>query len=136
MKVYKGDYNRSEFYSLMGKFFAERKYKTLMPYLVNRDEYEWHIKTDKSGEVLGFISFKESKDRVDIGYFFVDDVANKEKIQDEIIIPFYKDHLQKDIYIDVEKHFNIDVFLQLGFEIIKESTNYYYLVRRKSYEII
>lgn len=136
MKIYKGSYNKSEFYSLMGKFFAERKYKKLMPYLINEDEYEWNIKTDGSGEVVGFISFKENKNRVDIGYFFVDDVEDKEKIQDEIIIPFYNNHLQKDIYVDVEKHFDIDIYLQLGFELTKESTNYYYLVRRKAYEII
>lgn len=136
MKYFKCNYNRTEFYSIMGKYFAERNYRKLMPYLVNDDKTEWIIKTNKENEVLGFISFIERKDKITIGYLFVEEIENSKDIQDEIIMEFYNQHVSKEMYAEVEKHFDIDIYLDLGFEVIKESTNYYYLVRRKPYEII
>lgn len=136
MKIFKDNYDKGTFYSIMGKFFAEKTYRKLMPYLANDEKTEWIVKTDKNNNVLGFISFVEKKDKVNIGYFFVEDIKNKNKVQDEILEKFYKEHLDKDIYVEVEKHFNIEKYLELDFKIYKETTNYYYLERVKSYEII
>ena len=35
LKVFKDNYNRSEFYALAGKFFAESAYKKQLQYLSN-----------------------------------------------------------------------------------------------------
>ena len=58
-----GNYDKAEFYSKMGAFFAERKYRRDMPYLVNDDNMTWFIITD-NGEIVAFgaISFKSEKE--------------------------------------------------------------------------
>ena len=42
-KEYNEGYDRTEFYSIMGKFFAEKKYRDEMPYLINTEEKEWRL---------------------------------------------------------------------------------------------
>jgi len=43
IKIYEGNYDRAEFYSIMGKYFVEKKYKEEMPYLENKDEKVWFL---------------------------------------------------------------------------------------------
>lgn len=40
-REFKEDYDKAAFYSIMGEFFAEKKYRDEMPYLVNTEEKEW-----------------------------------------------------------------------------------------------
>ena len=42
-KEYNEGYDRTEFYSIMGKFFAEKKYRDEMPYLINTEEKECRL---------------------------------------------------------------------------------------------
>ena len=43
VKVFKDNYDRGEFYSIMGKYFAERIYRKLLPYLINEKEKVWYL---------------------------------------------------------------------------------------------
>lgn len=53
--VYEGEYDRSGFYSKMGKYFAEKEYQNELPYLHNEDEKIWFVAMEE-GEVAGFAS--------------------------------------------------------------------------------
>ena len=119
IREYKGFYNKSEFYSLMGHFFGDRKYKKLMPYLVNDDDTIWQLIIDECNKVIGFISYKESKTRVHIGYCYSEDEINYKKLLQ--LLP------NKNTVVELEKNFNKDVYEELGYKVYKESKNYYYL---------
>ncbi|MDR2175570.1 MAG: GNAT family N-acetyltransferase [Synergistaceae bacterium] len=50
-----------EFWALMGPFFAQRRYRREMPYLVDDDGYVWFLAVENEA-VLGFGSVHETKD--------------------------------------------------------------------------
>ncbi len=63
-------YDKREFYSMIGEFFAERRYRKEMPYLVNDDDKSWNIFFDGSS-VVGFYSYVENKGVTEISGFYV-----------------------------------------------------------------
>lgn len=102
----------------MGKFFAERKYRKLMPYLFNEDDMIWCLNIVNEA-VTGFISYKENGNKVNIGYCY----AGDEKLYKKLLakIP------NKNTYIELEKDFDKTVFENYGFNVYKESKNYWYM---------
>ena len=55
---YPEDISEGTFYKFMGKFFAERKYRREMPYLVNDSKYHWRLYFNKSNSALiGFYHY-------------------------------------------------------------------------------
>lgn len=57
VKEFVGNYDKDLFYSIMGKFFAERSYRKKLPYLINDKDKFWYIFFRK-GELIGFCSIK------------------------------------------------------------------------------
>ena len=53
VKEFVGNYDKDLFYSIMGKFFAERSYRKKLPYLINDKDKFWYIFFRK-GELIGF----------------------------------------------------------------------------------
>jgi GNAT superfamily N-acetyltransferase len=61
MKIVTYEDRSPEFWARMGPFFAQRRYRRAMPYLVDDDGYIWFLAVD--GEtVLGFGAVHETKD--------------------------------------------------------------------------
>ena len=118
IETFRGNYNKTIFYSLMGKFFAERKYRKLMPYLFNDEDLIWNISVNNE-EVEGFISYKEREDKVNIGYCYAEDKRLYKKLL--ISIPI------KNTFIELEKDFDKSIYEELGYEVYKESKNYWYM---------
>lgn len=134
LNQFKGDYNKSEFYTLMGKFFAERNYKRIMPYLVNDENSTWYVAVEK-GNVLGFINYVEKLGRVNIGYCFIDEMyKNRHLLEHNLLAIVNNECILKDMFVEVEKSWDKDGYLKLGFEIYKETTNYWYLVKKVKHE--
>lgn len=139
MVTFKGDYDKSKFYSLMGKFFAEKKYKKLMPYLYNSDDIVWTVETDKNNknEVVGFIGYIEKENKINIVYCFVEDsFENKTKLENKLLNKVINKFNEFNIFIELEKNFNLETYLNKKFVVYKESTNYWYLERLKDNENI
>lgn len=118
IKKFKDNYDKCKFYSLMGKFFAERKYRKLMPYLFNNENLIWNISVNDK-EVEGFISYKEGKDKVNIGYCYAEDKRLYKKLLASIP--------SKNAFIELEKDFDKSIYEELGYEVYKESKNYWYM---------
>lgn len=118
IKVFKDKYDKNEFYMLMGKFFAERKYRKIMPYLFNDEDLIWNIVIN-DGTVEGFISYKERDHKVNIGYCY----AENKKLYKKLLtsIP------NKSTFIELEKDFDKSIYEELGYKIYKESKNYWYM---------
>lgn len=70
--VYRGDYDKSEFYSVMGKYFAEKRYRDELPYIINSDDMTWYL-FFREEPLAGFASVKESKHNVSFGNMFVEE---------------------------------------------------------------
>ena len=127
IKEYKGDYNKSEFYSLMGKFFAEPLYKKELPYLTNRGNTVWHIKIENNS-VTAFSGYEETKNKIDFktDYYIknIDDLEAILKYKLEIL----KD-CKKEITTTVSNKEIINLFLKYGFKKIRKTTNYTTLIK-------
>jgi len=65
-----GNYDRSEFYSVVGKYFAERKYRKEMPYLVNDDNKSW-VLFYSDNALVGFYAYEKKKHITEISGFYV-----------------------------------------------------------------
>ena len=71
IKCYPGELSESEFYSHVGKYFAERKYRKEMPYLINDTDYKWVLYFKNNGELVAFYHYKFEEDTVELGGLYV-----------------------------------------------------------------
>ena len=127
IKEYKGNYNRSEFYSLMGKFFAEPLYKKELPYLTNRGNTVWHIKIEKD-IVLAFSAYEEYKNKIDFKTdYYVENIADLEDII-KYKLELFKD-FKKDIVTTTANKEILNLFLKYGFKETRKTTNYTTLIK-------
>ncbi|HBG5344153.1 TPA: hypothetical protein KQG29_001517 [Clostridioides difficile] len=131
-KVFKNNYNRKEFYSLVGKYFAEKKYKSKLEYLSNEDNYIWIIAIENN-EAHGFTVFEEKKNLIIFDYTYSEIAAiEKELLKRRFYL--IKD-INKAIKVELlKKDCDIKYWLEKGFIITRESKNYIFLRReaRKS----
>ena len=63
-------YDKKEFYSIMGEFFAEEKYKKEMPYMKNSEKREWSL-FFRDGSLAGFYSHEDRKKFTNIASVYV-----------------------------------------------------------------
>lgn len=125
IKIYKENYDREEFYSIMGKFFAEPGYQKDLPYLTNRENTIWYVKTHENS-VAAFAAVEVSKSRIEFrtDYYIenIDDLVEiiKLKIEDykSLNLPFYTATANEHIK---------NIFLECGFVIYKTTANYTFL---------
>lgn len=132
MRKYNGDYDRKEFYSLMGKFFAEPEYRKLMPYLTNRNGDEWLV-IEKEWEVLAFSSYAATKAGIDIKSCHYEKLPDARKMINKIL----KDTPGKactTIILRIDQKLINMLMNEFGFYQTKETKNYIYLRREKSDE--
>lgn len=127
IKIYKGDYDRSEFYSLIGKFFAESIYKKELPYLTNRDNTVWHVLL-KDGCVKAFSAYEESNNKICFkSDYYTDNVDDLEEVIK------YKLNDLKDINKDIETATRNEsikkLFVKYGFKEYKSTSNYCFLIK-------
>ena len=124
-KIFEGDYDKRLFYSLLGKFFAEREYRKMFPYLVNEEDSIWIVAIEND-EVVGFTIFEEKKSKIIFDYTYAKaaDIENK-LLNDRFTLT--KD-INKPIEIDLlRESSNIKYWLDKGFNITKETKNYMFL---------
>lgn len=119
-----GEYDKKNFYSLMGKFFAEREFKKEMPYLVNRENEVW-ILALKNGEVQGFASYLELKNKIDLGYIYGIDSNIQNNLIDILNLETKK--FNKPISVAIFNDKNLDKWIELNFNILKRTINYTFL---------
>lgn len=70
MKIVEYPDRPAEFWALMGPFFAQRKYRREMPYLVDDEGYVWFLAMD--GDILmGFVAVHAMKDHAVVSGLYV-----------------------------------------------------------------
>ena len=114
VKEFVGNYDKDLFYSIMGKFFAERSYRKKLPYLINDKDKFWYIFFKKE-ELIGFCSIK-----IEQKYTSFPDlcILDDENIDESLFIINYMFNLYKmeNIKILTCKSNEIKFLKQLGFE--------------------
>lgn len=126
IREFKGEYNKSEFYSIMGKFFAEPLYKKELPYLTNRDNTIWHVLI-KDNEVKAFSAYEESKNKICFkADYYLEDIEDYEKI-----LKCNLEKIGEDKTIDTatSKSELKELFVKYGFKEYKKTSNYTFLIR-------
>lgn len=129
MKKYSGKYNKKEFYSVMGKYFAEPEYKKLLPYLSNRENDEW-IVIEKEGDIVAFSSYARTKAGTNIKSCYYQKLTDARKMIKRIIKEAPGQAYTTIIMKENQKL--IQLFIkEFGFIQTKETKNYIYLGREK-----
>lgn len=126
IKIFKEDYDRSEFYALMGKYFAEPNYKKELPYITNRDNTVWYVNINKDNEVIAFNSYEEHGKKVEFKTTYYE---NNIKSLEKIIKMQLDDLKDKTIKTANSNSKIIKLFESLGFEEYKHTTNYTFLAK-------
>lgn len=114
VKEFVGNYDKDLFYSIMGKFFAERSYRKKLPYLINDKDKFWYIFFRK-GELIGFCSIKIGQKYTSFPDLCI---LDDENIDESLFIINYMFNLYKmeNIKILTCKSNEIKFLKQLGFE--------------------
>ena len=122
VKMYSENYDKVEFYSIMGKFFAEREYKRVLPYLSNDKDKIWYLFFNKE-ELVGFCGVKKMYDYINFMDIFVVNESEKNilKFMCSHIFKIYK---KNSIKVVTDKEKEIEIWLNYGFE--KEGTKGHY----------
>ncbi len=114
VKEFVGNYDKDLFYSIMGKFFAERSYRKKLPYLINDKDKFWYIFFKKE-ELIGFCSIKIGQKCTSFPDLYI---LDDENLDDLLFIINYMFNLYKmeNIKILTCKSNEIKFLKQLGFE--------------------
>lgn len=114
VKEFVGNYDKDLFYSIMGKFFAERLYRKKLPYLINDKDKFWYIFFKKE-ELIGFCSIKIGQKCTSFPDLCI---LDDENLDDSLFIINYMFNLYKmeNIKILTCKSNEIKFLKQLGFE--------------------
>ena len=114
VKEFIGNYDKDLFYSIMGKFFAERSYRKKLPYLINDKDKLWYIFFRK-GELIGFCSIKIGQKCTSFPNLCI---LDDENLDDSLFIINYMFNLYKmeNIKILTCKNNEIKILKQFGFK--------------------
>ena len=135
IKTYAGDYDRGEFYSHAGSFFAEPEYKNKIPYLQNRTGTVWFLALDNN-KIVGFASVLEEATRIKFVDFYVIEECLDEKLQERLNkkrFDYTKD-TQKPICVITEFDERVKYWKTKGFVEQRTNGKYHYLIKEVSNE--
>ena len=128
IEKFEGDYNKEKFYSIMGKFFAEPKYKKEMPYLANREGTVWFVAVEND-QVIGFVAVNEASNIIKLSHDYVVEPHRGKGIYNTLNEKRneYINRKNKPIEIAVKEPFLIDYWKKRGFIPSKKAGSYVYL---------
>ena len=123
-------YDKKIFYSYLGPFFAERHWRNQLPYLINSSTKLWWVLINQRS-VIGFGSLENSDRGFEIGdiYGYTDECWKY--VVNILYYQCKKRNRYSNIFSDVSKvePQQLEFFQNKGFEICRESKNYYFLTK-------
>jgi hypothetical protein len=127
-KIFEGNYNKDEFYSLMGKYFAESPYISEMPYLQNRKTNIWFV-TILNDKVVGFGALSVLKNKVVLEHSYVEKIHRKKSIWKEINkLRFeYAEKLKLPLEVITKEPHLREHWIKNGFSMYRQNGSYFYL---------
>lgn len=128
IKIFEGNYNKTEFYTYLGKYFAEPNYRKEMPYLSNKEGSVW-ILVFEGDELIAFASLHELKNKIMLEHSYVEDTYRKKGIWKKLNELRFKYASDKNKPIEVitkEDHLK-EYWIKNGFEVYRQNGRYFYL---------
>lgn len=128
IKVYMGNYDKKEFYSQMGEFFADRNYRKKLPYLINDIDKMWYLIYEKN-KFVGFFGIKICNENTLISDIYIDDKYIETDVFEymaKYLVNLYNEEEMK-VLTKVKKE--QEIWSELGFEIIGNRGNYAVMTR-------
>lgn len=131
LEVFVPPYNKKIFYGKMGEFFAERVYRTRLPYLINNANTIWILLEDNDQIVGGFSSFEVKKTYIEIGDIFVKDklIDKKRLLIRKTYQLIEKNFPEKEIRIVLQRQEEASFFKKNQFCPYRETKNYIFYKR-------
>lgn len=130
---YEGNYDRTIFYSKMGRFFAEERYLRQLPYLRNKPEKVWFT-VEVGGTVVAFSSIEFPDGSILFTTEYVEPEYRRRglfKILTKVRFDYCRD-LDLPIRTSTNLPFIKGYYLQQGFEVYRTTKNYWFLSRSET----
>lgn len=127
IKVYMGNYNKKEFYSEMGEFFADRFYRKKLPYLINDIDKIWYLIYNQD-KLIGFFGVKICIENTLISDIYIDDV-NRMKIFKYMTEYLVNQYSEEEIKVLTKFSEEQEVWANLGFEVVGNRGKYVVMIR-------
>lgn len=123
VKEFIGNYNKNVFYSIMGKFFAERIYRKKIPYLINDKDKEWYLFFLKK-ELIGFCGVKIGSHCTSFSNIYLLEKYYNRKNLSYMIHYIFDLYRTTNIKLLTCNNVEIQIFKSLGFKKIGEKGSY------------
>lgn len=123
VKEYVGNYNKKEFYSIMGKFFAERIYRKKLPYLINDKDKSWYL-FFSNNELIGFCGIKIGQQYTSFSDIYIIEKFNNYKVLSYIANHMFNLYKMENIKLLTCSNEEIKIWTELGFKIIGSKGSY------------
>jgi len=125
VRIFNNGYDKASFYALMGCFFAEKKYKKLLPYLENTENLAWYINVNDEG-VQAFSSVEEQRSKINFkDDFFINDIKYLEELLNAKMDSI--EGLNKSIETATNNQEILELYKRYGFHECRRTTNYVFL---------
>lgn len=141
IRCYEGNYDRSLFYSKMGRFFAEERYIRRMPYLRNKPEKVWFT-IERDDRVVAFSSLEFPGEYILFTTEWVEPRYRRQgffKALTDARFEYCRE-LGLPIKTSTNLSFIKDYYIKQGFKVYRTTKNYWFLCwneealhERKSY---
>lgn len=130
VREYMGNYNKEQFYAIMGRFFAERVYRKKLPYLCNERDKIWYL-FYRAKDLVGFCAIKPLE-----SYTLISDIYVLDKFKDsnvfEFIAKYITGHYAKnDLQILTNSDSEKDIWELLNFKVVSRRGTYMICKREK-----
>jgi GNAT superfamily N-acetyltransferase len=128
IQCYEGNYDRSLFYSKMGRFFAEEWYIRQMPYLRNKPEKVWFT-IERDGRVVAFSSLEFPGEYILFTTEWVEPRYRRKGLFKTLTDARFA--YCRDLHLPIKTSTNLefikDYYLKQGFKTYRTTKNYWFL---------
>lgn len=128
IKVYMGNYDKKEFYSQMGEFFADRNYRKQLPYLINDVDKIWYLIYERN-KFVGFFGIKICNENTLISDIYITDLYLKSGVFEYMAKHLVNLYNEEELKVLTKVKREQNIWLKLGFELVGNRGNYAVMIR-------
>ena len=128
IKVYMGNYDKKEFYSQMGEFFADRNYRKKLPYLINDVDKMWYLVYERS-KFAGFFGIKICNQNTLISDVYIDEKYEKSDVFEYMTKYLVNLYNEEEIKVLTKTKKEQETLINFGFEKVGNRGNYAVMTR-------
>lgn len=136
VKCYEAPYDKELFYSKMGRFFAEERYRRQMPYLRNESDRVWFT-VEKDNRVVAFSSLRIMDKYILFTTEYVESGYRRKglfKALTEARFAYCRELENMPIRTSTDLVYIKEYYLGQGFDVYRTTKKYWFLQKNKDKE--